>query len=83
MKLSEMQYYKEQYGLSYDKLSELSGIPKGTIQKIFTGVTKNPRYDTLMALEKALHKRERAPMQNEYQSRFLTEYSRRNKESIR
>lgn len=56
MKLSEMQYYKEQYGLSYDKLSELSGIPKGTIQKIFTGVTKNPRYDTLMALEKALHK---------------------------
>lgn len=56
MKLSEMQYLKTQYGYSYDKLATLSGIPKGTIQKIFTGVTKNPRYETLMALEKVLRK---------------------------
>ena len=47
MTLSQMQYYKQQHGYSYDQLSQLTGIPKGTIQKIFTGVTKSPRYDTL------------------------------------
>ena len=52
MTLSQMQYYKQQHGYSYDQLSQLTGIPKGTIQKIFTGVTKSPRYDTLQALER-------------------------------
>lgn len=54
MTLSQMQYYKQQHGYSYDQLSQLTGIPKGTIQKIFTGVTKSPRYDTLQALERVL-----------------------------
>lgn len=54
MNISQMMYYKQLKGYSYDKLSELSGIPKGTIQKIFTGVTKSPRYDTLQALERVL-----------------------------
>ena len=36
MNLSQMQYYKEQKGYSLDKLSELSGVPRGTLQKIFT-----------------------------------------------
>ena len=53
MNLSQMQYYKQQYGYSYDRLSQLTGIPKGTIQKIFTGVTKSPRYETLQARVKA------------------------------
>lgn len=54
MTLSQMQYYKQQKGYSYAKLSELSGVPVGTIQKIFCGETKNPRYETLQALEKVL-----------------------------
>lgn len=54
MKVSNMVYLKDKYGYSYDKLSELSGVPKGTIQKIFSGVTRTPRYDTLAALERAL-----------------------------
>lgn len=54
MNLSQMQYYKQQHGYSYDQLSQLTGIPKGTIQKIFTGVTKSPRYETLQALERVL-----------------------------
>ena len=54
MNLSQMQYYKQQYGYSYDRLSQLTGIPKGTIQKIFTGVTKSPRYETLQALEREI-----------------------------
>lgn len=54
MTLSQMQYYKQQKGYSYEKLSELSGVPVGTIQKIFRGETKHPRYETLQALEKVL-----------------------------
>lgn len=30
----------------------LSGIPLGTVQKIFAGVTGSSRYKTLMALER-------------------------------
>lgn len=54
MNVSQMKYYKQLYGYSYDQISALSGIPKGTIQKIFTGETKSPRYETLQALEKVL-----------------------------
>lgn len=54
MNLKQMKYYKQQKGYSYAKLSELSGVPIGTIQKIFNGETKSPRYETLQALEKVL-----------------------------
>lgn len=54
MTLSQMKYYKQKYGYTFAQLSELSGVPQGTIQKIFNGETKSPRYDTLMALEKVL-----------------------------
>lgn len=54
MNISQMKYYKQVLGLSYDRMSELSGIPKGTIQKIFAGTTRSPRYETLQALERIL-----------------------------
>lgn len=54
MTLQQMLYYKQLKGYSYAQLSELSGVPLGTIQKIFCGETKSPRYATLQALEKAL-----------------------------
>ena len=54
MNLAQMQYYKEQKGYSLDKLSELSGVPRGTLQKIFSGETRNPRYETLQAIEAVL-----------------------------
>ena len=54
MNLSQMQYYKEQKGYSLDKLSELSGVPRGTLQKIFSGETRNPRFETLQAIEAVL-----------------------------
>ena len=37
---------------SYERISDLSGVPLGTVQKIFSGQTKSPRYGTLRALEK-------------------------------
>lgn len=45
---------KEKRGYSVAKLSEYSGVPEGTIRKIITGESKNPRLATLNALEKVL-----------------------------
>ncbi len=54
MTIEEMRQIKKEKGYSYQLLSKLSGVPAGTMQKIFRGETENPRYETLRALEKAL-----------------------------
>lgn len=51
MTIQEMREIKQELGYSYEQISELSGVPLGTVQKIFGGATKSPRYDTLRALE--------------------------------
>lgn len=52
MTVDEMKEKKRQLGYSSEKLAELSGVPLGTVQKIFGGFTKAPRYKTLQSLEK-------------------------------
>lgn len=52
MTLEEMKEKKKQSGYSCEKISELSGVPLGTVQKIFSGITKAPRFSTLQELEK-------------------------------
>ena len=54
MTVEEMKQRKLQKGYSYAQLSELSGVPLGTVQKIFSGETEHPRYATLQALEQVL-----------------------------
>lgn len=54
MTISEMKQRKQEMGYSYALISERSGVPISTIQKIFHGETVSPRYETLQALEKAL-----------------------------
>lgn len=54
MTIKEMKQRKQELGYTYAQLSEKSGVPLGTIQKIFSGETESPRYDTLIALEQAL-----------------------------
>ena len=54
MTIEEMQERKRALGYSNQKLSELSDVPLGTVQKIFGGVTKAPRRETILALEKVL-----------------------------
>ena len=53
MTISEMTGIKEELGLSYAFISEISSVPVPTVQKIFTGETKRPRYQTLQALTRA------------------------------
>ncbi|MGN0275707.1 MAG: Uma2 family endonuclease [Hominisplanchenecus sp.] len=52
MTVQEMKQKKQEKGYTYAQMAELSGVPLGTIQKIFSGETVSPRYDTLQALER-------------------------------
>lgn len=52
MTITEMRQKKQEYGLTYEMISERSGVPLGTVQKIFGGKTESPRHGTLEALEK-------------------------------
>ena len=51
MTIQEMKEKKQEKGYTYAQMAELSGVPLGTIQKIFSGETESPRYNTLQALE--------------------------------
>lgn len=55
MKTEEMKQRKRELGYSFAMLSQRSGVPVSTIQKIFSGETVSPRYETLQALERALN----------------------------
>ena len=57
MTVEEMKQRKKELGYSNEKLSELSGVPLGTVQKVLAGVTRSPRYETLIALERGAKKK--------------------------
>lgn len=54
MTLEEMKRIKQERGYTMAQLSEYSGVPLGTLQKIFTGETAYPRYATRQAIERVL-----------------------------
>ena len=54
MTVEEMKKKKTELGFSCEQISDRSGVPLGTVQKIFSGITKRPRYDTICQLEKAV-----------------------------
>lgn len=70
MTIQEMKEKKREKGYSYALMSELSGVPLGTIQKIFSGETVSPRYDTLQALEGLFRE---SPMVQEESSAYQVE----------
>lgn len=45
---------KKEKRLTLQDISDLSGIPKRTVDAIFVGKTPNPRTDTVQAIERAL-----------------------------
>lgn len=51
----KMIYLRTHTGLSTEEISERSGVPIGTINKIFTGETKNPTGKTASKLAKVLN----------------------------
>jgi len=54
MNIKEMKERKRELGYTNRQISDMSGVPYDTVQKIFGGITKSPRRKTLMAIEKVL-----------------------------
>ncbi len=54
MTIEEMKKQKRTLGMTSEEISNISGIPLSTVQKIFSGVTKSPRKATLNAILSAL-----------------------------
>ena len=56
MTISEMQSLKQEYGFSCRFIADESGVPFGTVQKIFGGSTASPRQVTLKSLSEFFEK---------------------------
>jgi Uma2 family endonuclease len=67
MTREEMKQIKEERGYSLKMLSDYSGVPVVTLQKIFSGETLNPRKATLDAIEKVLTADEKQYMGKAYE----------------
>lgn len=52
MTLDQMRLKKEEMGLSYTDIARQSGVPLATVQKVLSGITKSPRYQTRLDLER-------------------------------
>ena len=54
MTVEDMIKKKKELGYSNKKISELSGVPLPTVEKIFARKTLSPRFETIKSLEKVL-----------------------------
>lgn len=54
VKIHDYKKHLKQIGMTYEQLSEKSGIPLNTLKNIFRGKTEHPRIDTVQAIERAL-----------------------------
>ena len=66
MDIIQIKSILKQRKINYDKLSEMSGVSKSAIAKILSGEAKNPRYETVLQLERALNISENVPLVSEY-----------------
>jgi transcriptional regulator with XRE-family HTH domain len=48
--LNKLNELKKRSGKTTDEVSELSGVPKGTLNKIFAGQTKDPQLSTVKSI---------------------------------
>ena len=64
MDILEIKNYMRLHKITQIELAQKSQIPLQTIRKILSGITPNPRIDTVQAIEKALGlQNEKAPLQ--------------------
>ena len=61
MDILTLKELKKEMGMTNSEIAELSGIPVSTVNKIFSGETKNPRYGTLLAIEEVLATKKKIP----------------------
>jgi phage repressor protein C with HTH and peptisase S24 domain/DNA-binding XRE family transcriptional regulator len=56
MGLEKINFFKKEQKLTNEDLARLSGVPKSTIDKITSGLTYDPKLETVRAIAKALGK---------------------------
>lgn len=61
VELKELRELKAKMGITNKEIAELSGIPFSTVNKIFSGATKNPGYASLLAIEEVLVTKQKLP----------------------
>lgn len=54
MDIQTLKARKKELNLTFEELSQRSGVPIQTLHNIFRGHTVNPRVDTMQAIERAL-----------------------------
>ena len=60
--IQEIKQFMKKNNITYQELSDKSGIPLNTLKNIFAGYTKHPRIDTMQAICKTLGlENEKAP----------------------
>ena len=72
MTVSQMKEKKIELGLTNEMIAQRSGIPLSTIQKIFSGITKAPRKQSLDAIQKVLLDAEMDTNHSLTENRFTT-----------
>ena len=54
MNVEQLKKAKKEQKMTYEQLSEKSGVPLSTIYDLFRGITAAPRIDTVQAIQEAL-----------------------------
>lgn len=54
MNLTQLKAEMKRQKITYPQLAELTGISRSAISKIFSGIAKNPRAETIRKIEEAL-----------------------------
>lgn len=76
MTIEEIKHYLKMNKMTYKDLAEKCNVPESTLKNLFSGATKNPRIDTMQAIERALDINE--PINNYTpRSNYLTEDEKR------
>ncbi len=57
MTIEEMKQRKQELGYTVADLAQLTGVPRGTLQKIFSGKTRSPRRETIEKITAVLEKK--------------------------
>lgn len=61
MDINDLRKLKDKENMSYETISELSGIPLETVTKIFSGEIKQPKYMSLLAMEQVIVRKKKMP----------------------
>lgn len=81
MKIEDLKKRKEELGYTNEMVSKLSGVPLGTVQKLFGGATSKPRYNTLQSIEcilfPELHSKKEAALYKEIAENLSLDYVHR------